>query len=638
MMRKLLRILCLSGILSLLSLPAMAQWEDVDESLPLEEIIGLTCGNPLRMADYQSIDVPWGNTPVWITAWTYDLPVYVRYTMATSNIYDDDVPPHVLVDFSCTTGEYDDPKVDALINSADGWGYDIPVRLDFKFVERDYEANTTTYELGVSADYRNIMMRNGITYDVMAYVQLVIPRSGKVELVGDTEFRECMEQTTLATYPGTIDVSVNTMDDIYVLPVTEWRGDSVRFRWTGEERALLWIGATCDFELDPADYNVLELDTLQPAGTEGSYVDYSANRIVEMIDKWGDGTGVFYARLLSGQPGQLIIEPKPIEGPMADAIELQFDLPVEVEAGNTDQVYYFRRDDWRNMAIRLETTAAAPITAYFGTTVDFSLTAQDGTLIDSLRFVEEEGRMVLYLTEYQTRTIASASREDFIFVRFASADPTTLTPTLWTIADCVAQSVRILYAEDEEVVNTREAANLFVFPYEEWAAGDMQIRWSSIANLDLYVADTCSFNLTPNNIHVLYYERVDPLTSEDRVGKMTLSQDTLRSFANFVEDGYLYIRINPRGNGTLYISQTEPVNPPTAVPTATAESGLRVVYGQDGTIWVQTDTAQDLYLYNSVGMLMQRWQQAAGDRQLLHDLPQGVYILRGAQETVRIRR
>jgi hypothetical protein len=103
------------------------------------------------------------------------------------------------------------------------------------------------------------MRQFGISYDVQALVEVIVPVSGKIELVPDTVFRNCIESSHWMKLPDTIAVSPANWDASYVLPLSDWAGDSVRVTWEGTKQPVtLWIGKDCGFNLDETDVRHLK--------------------------------------------------------------------------------------------------------------------------------------------------------------------------------------------------------------------------------------------------------------------------------------------------------------------------------------------------------------------------------------------
>lgn len=613
-------------ILSKLRCAILAMCASILPSLA-ENKQGMTCDDPIVVTKNFSISISEPGT-YWFKASTYDLPINVKVAPDWERFGDyaeTYVEPTVSIDFSCTNGVYDDPNIQEMITSVSGWGVKVPINLNFELVD-----GGENLALGISDTYRTLMMQYGITYDVEALVRLDISFPATASLIPDTAFRVCADNAYWVKYPDALTISPTTIDSVYVLPVTEWRSDSIRFRWTGTEKAQLWIGATCGFELTNEDENVLEIDTLYPAGDTRCYIDYSAADLQQMVRDWGDGSGVFYARILSSDKAQFVIEPKPIQGPMAHAIELVQDKTTEIAADDTTQVYYFRKK-WERNSMQLLSNINDTITAYFGETLDFYASVTDMNYIGSQIFHSENGQMVLNLTQQKLSEYANAGEADFVFVRFQSPAAAEITPRLWQTDECMDKSVRLLYPNDQEALRSSQAVRLYAVDYDMWKRNDVSLKWSGVAKLYVYLGDTCEFNMTPKNKHVLFYRMIDPTIDPVCV----VTADTLRSFVKRVSSDNLYLQFTPKGNGTLHLSQQNVQDPPTEIKDVESITDLQVVYTANG-VEICVAKSQRLYLYNSLGVLLQTWYQPAGIY-MLNTMSNGVYVLRGENDAILIK-
>lgn len=616
-------------ILSKLSCAILAMCASILPSLA-ENKQGMICDDPIVVTKNFSMYISEPGT-YWFKASTYDLPLHLRLIpdMERFGDYADSYfDPIINIDFSCVNGVYDDPNIQEMITSVSGWGVKVPISLNF---DADKNAAEPSLVLDVSETYRALMMQYGITYDVEALVRLDISFPATASLAPDTAFRVCADNAYWVKYPDALTISPATIDSVYVLPVTEWRSDSIRFRWTGTEKAQLWIGSTCGFELTNEDENVLEIDTLYPAGDARCYRDYSASDLQQMVRDWGYGSGVFYARILSSDKAQFIIEPKPIQGPMARAIELVQDKTVEIAADDTTQVYYFRKK-WERNSMQLLSNTNDTITAYFGKTLDFSASVTDRDYIGSQIFHSENGQMVLNLTQQKLSEYANAGNTDFVFVRFQSPAVAEITPRLWQTDECLNKSVRLLYPNDQEALRSSQAVRLYAVDYDMWKQNNVSLNWSGVAKLYVYLGDTCEFNLAPTNKHVLFYRMIDPTTDPICV----VTADTLRSFVKRVSGDNLYLQFTPKGNGTLHLSQEPAQDPPTEMKVVENSTDLRVVYTIYG-IEIYVTKPQRLYLYNSLGQLVQTWCQEAENVRILNTISNGVYVLRGENSVILIK-
>lgn len=592
--------------------------------LKATEPAGSSCDNPIQLtAEYDATITEPGT--YWFSSWTYDLPVKVYYIPTDATI---NQPLKAYVDFTCTPGVYDDPNLVELTNLADGWGYAMPLEFVANATEID---GKPAYELTVEDTYRELMRQFDITYNVEAKVQVEIPAAGKIQLAPDSAFRQCIESSHWLQLPDTIHLTPAMSDSVFVMPVTDWKNDSIRMIWTGTEQPLsIWLGSTCDFQLTNEDPNVLFNFMLSYQGDEemDNFMDMSSELLREMIKMFGEG-GLYYVKLVSAEKADFIIDYKQMSEDMARAIPMELDKPVSVAAEDTAQYYYFRKK-WSDFSIQWTANTQDTIAAYFGTTPTFRISSADAHYLGKHYLSPQGGNSRLSLSSWELRNMVSNAEMDFLFVRFDAPLPTEITPSVWSVGECAANSVEIL-PNDSLTLLANRPADVYRIDYAKWSKGDMTISWDGFSYVRTYLGDTCSFYLVSTNAHVLNYKVLQ------KIDTMQITKDWLWGMSDRVDaDGFLYFRFNTSGVGELRTAQTIVQGPSTATDEV-RPVGFSVIYVEGGLL-VQTDENQTFILYNSVGALVSSWKQTAEEEHIV-DIPiEGVYILRGNNGIVKIRK
>lgn len=589
--------------------------------LKATEPAGSSCDNPIQLtAEYDATITEPGT--YWFSSWTYDLPVKVYYipTDATVN-----QPLKAYVDFTCTPGVYDDPNLVELTNLADGWGYAMPLEFVANATEID---GKPAYELTVEDTYRELMRQFDITYNVEAKVQVEIPAAGKIQLAPDSAFRQCIESSHWLQLPDTIHLTPAMSDSVFVMPVTDWKNDSIRMTWTGSEQPLsIWLGSTCDFELSTSDPNVLYYFVVS-FSKDKNYIDFSSKELKNIISMLGEG-GLYYVKLVSAEKADFIIDYKQMSEDMARAIPMELDKPVSVAAEDTAQYYYFRKK-WSDFSIQWTANAQDSIAAYFGTTPTFRISSADAHYLGKHYLYPQGGNSRLSLSSWELRNMVSNVEMDFLFVRFDAPQETEITPSVWNVGDCVINSVEIL-PNDSITLLANRPADVYRIDYAKWSKGDMTISWDGFSYVRTYLGDTCSFYLASNNAHVLNYQVLQ------KIDTMQITKDWLLGMSDRVDaDGFLYFRFNTSGVGDLRIAQTIVQGPSTDMNTLKKMDF--VVKCADGNIIVQTTTSQTFRLYDSLGELIATWLQSPNSTQNIQISPNGIYVLQGNNKTVLIRK
>lgn len=589
--------------------------------LKATEPAGSSCDNPIQLtAEYDATITEPGT--YWFSSWTYDLPVKVYYipTDATVN-----QPLKAYVDFTCTPGVYDDPNLVELTNLADGWGYAMPLEFVANATEID---GKPAYELTVEDTYRELMRQFDITYNVEAKVQVEIPAAGKIQLAPDSAFRQCIESSHWLQLPDTIHLTPAMSDSVFVMPVTDWKNDSVRMTWTGSEQPLsIWLGSTCDFELSTSDPNVLYYFVVS-FSKDKNYIDFSSKELKNIISMLGEG-GLYYVKLVSAEKADFIIDYKQMSEDMARAIPMELDKPVSVAAEDTAQYYYFRKK-WSDFSIQWTANAQDSIAAYFGTTPTFRISSADAHYLGKHYLYPQGGNSRLSLSSWELSNMVSNAEMDFLFVRFDAPQETEITPSVWNVGDCVINSVEIL-PNDSLTLLANRPADVYRIDYAKWSKGDITISWDGFSYVRTYLGDTCSFNLASTNAHVLNYQVLQ------KIDTMQITKDWLLGMFDRVDaDGFLYFRFNTSGVGDLRIAQTIVQGPSTDMNTLKKMDF--VVKCADGNIIVQTTTSQTFRLYDSLGELIATWLQSPNSTQNIQISTNGIYVLQGNNKTVLIRK
>ena len=542
---------------------------------------GLTCETAIPVdKSYQgSIDAP---GVYYYTAWTYDLPLtcYFYPTSEVDSLYLD-------IDFTCTPGVYDDPNIKELLDETMGWGVKVPMRFD-DFIKEVDEYGRLRYSLSVSHVYRDLMGNFGISYDVQAIVKVKTTAAGEIRMEPDLAFRTCVESSQWLNLPDTISVSMLSADDTYVLPLSDWQNDSVRFIWKGQNAPIqMWIAEDCDFELKLTGENAaLKCYEIRPDAGNGENIFVMTRQdIIDLIDFANNG-GVLYMRAITAEDADLIIEKQPIQGPMADAIRLEFNKPAAVQANNVQQVYYFPAT-WKQRDLLLSSEKNTAITAYFYGDVNLTqpLCAYDFSTIDNETYlgisVKELGD---FLKDY---------KEEYVFVVFNAKQNTTITPAKWEVCPCVQTTSRVDLGDTIQL-KARTTISYRV-DYNTWCNNNVTIKWSAKNKMKLAVADTCAgFTFDDTDPHVLQYKLYENSSSK-QLDSIVITGETIRTWADRVdEDGFLYLRCNANIAGSLIISyEPDPTIQPEEPSSPCVEASLLINSGDQLTL--NLDSAFTIY-------------------------------------------
>ena len=550
---------------------------------------GSSCLNPIPITKDFSIQITEPGS-YWFSATTYDLPLQVLYI--PDNYTGEKMTAYV--DFTCTTGVYEDPNLNELTDAAEGWGYTMPL----DFTAKDVLVGTQkAYEVIVNESYREAMREFNILYNVEAKVEVYIPQAGTVMLARDTVFRDCAENSDWIDLPDTLEISGLTADNSYVLPIANWVKDSVRVQWLGTKAPVaMVVGKSCDIStIDSSDEDILTTFTLDPTVDNG-ILDFSSANLLSMIKQYGEG-GLYYAKFISDENAQLVFDYKPMSPEMARAIRMNMNEPAVVKANDVEQYYYFSKE-WEKQSVYFQSTKKDTIIAYFGATPTFTLEKDDKNYLGSYTFFPEAGKATLHLAKKELAALATSCKTDFIFVRFEVPVATSILPQVWDASPCIDNSTEIL-PNGTISLKANQSSAIFRMDYQKWEKGDVNIAWSGTNTVNIYLGDTCSFALSVKDEHVIH-------TSTLKAKKnYTLSFEEIQAMKAHVDaDGYLYFSFNSRVKGNItttqtidsaYIEPEVPVDPDLpAVPTTECSlSSLPLAQGDQ--VVLNLDSAFTVY-------------------------------------------
>lgn len=499
---------------------------------------GKSCSDPIPVDNnYEGVITEPGE--YWFTAWTYDLPLNVHFTPDVDNSTSS---PEVLVDFTCDPGVYDDPKLHEVINNVSSFGLELPVEFRCAKVER---YGKIEWDLFINANYREELTKCGITYNVQAFVKVKFAEAGKISLKPDTTYMSCMDNAIYVNLGDTLDVAANDNVTFYAFPYSEWCNDSIQFVWTGDNAAKIWVSdGDCDFT--PTATNVDVRATYDVTKTT-PYKLYEAN-MDAAIKNWLGG-GVFFAKVISKSTGKLIVEKIPMGPIQGGAVLLQHDVPVQL-AANDSRVFCFPRT-WTSTEFVSPTQFV--MSMYVSNTAEFTPSVDDANVLNEYAFSNVEGVRVAQLSTADIANLASTATDDYVYVRFACNQATTITPEVWTPVSCADKSI-LIHPNHQLTITKKPNTTIFRLKYDDWKDYDMTFKWTGTSTIPSYFADACEFTLSSSNSHVMTYKNVKAK------GSATLTVENMQEWANRVdEDGFIYVRFNPNNQGRVTFTSEKPV-------------------------------------------------------------------------------
>ena len=526
---------------------------------------GLTCEDPIPV-DENYVGVISGPCTLWYEAHTYDLPLHVYFSPYAEKSV---VSPIVEIDFTCTPGVYDDPKIDSLINVIEGFDLEFPVEFMCDLVVRD---GKNEWDLSIDKKYREQMAEFGITYDVKALVKVTFAEGGEIRLKPDDLFKNCIENSEFIQLGDTIDVLPNDAERIFVVSYSEWQNDSIRFVWSGDEDARVWLASPmCDFEpslADPMVWNYLEV-------TKDSPRKLYSQEMKDAIKAHGNG-GLYYGKIIAPQAGKLVVEKIPANKPLGDAILLEYGVGTKIMANDTNTLYCFPKN-WTSTQFVAPT--AFGVEMYVSNQPEFVPAERGENVLEYYVYDTQDATKVLYLSSKEIANLRLKALDDYIYVRFRTAANTTITPMAWITDSCLENTIQF-EPNVRKNIPANSSGNIYRLRYKDFEGYGLTIKWSGNSSLRVYLADICNFAASSTDPNLLLY------TSIARRKSYEVSLETVESWGSKLdEDGYIYVRFNTTESGNVTFVTEKPVEEDPVITTnPCVESSTKLNLGDQLTL------------------------------------------------------
>ncbi len=557
---------------------------------------GLTCEDPIPVDENYTGTVS-GPCELWYSAYTYDLPLNVHFIPDNAN---SERSPKVEIDFTCTPGVYADKKLDSLVNLVDDYDVTFPLTLFCDYVEKNGKVE---WDLSVNKSYREQLAEFGIPYNVQAFIKVTYYESGRITLKPDELFRGCMAKSEYVNLGDTINVVANDADRTFVFPYVDWKNDSIRFVWTGDQPVTIYEAVQeCDFTPSTTSPYLRTSYTISSDAPKKMY----SSEMKAAIDN-NIGAGLFYAKVMSGVSGQLIIEKIPMPAAQGGAVLLEYGKTVEVADSN--QLFCFPRT-WVD-AVEFLAPTTYRIEMYAANLIDFTPSFDDKNILAYYPFFLDDNTRKLQLSNPDLSQLTSKAVDDYIYVRFRCKVPTTITPMVWTPLSCASQS--LLVVSDRKIVLPKNSkTRLFRFRYDDWKGYDITFDWLGNSSLSTYIADTCMFTLTSGAPNVLLYKSIS------RKSLYTVPFETIDLWADSVDaEGFIYARFNTTAQGSLYIISERPEPEPEPDPVSPCVAGSTELKSGDQIV-LNLNSAFTIYRINYAEWVAQDTKLAWAGESPLH--------------------
>lgn len=526
------RLLIIPILLAVFSMSIYAQYQN-----------GSTCKRAIPASNGLQHQLPQAGE-YWFTAKTYDLPIKVRFVPDIDNLA---TPPVCFVDFTCD-GNYDDAHLDSMINMAEGFGMEVPLKMTSSLVK---EQGKNIYEFNIGSKYRDMMAGFGVTYDVQAYVRMEVKCAGEIFINPSSETRNCLDNAHMAELGDTLAIAKNDWESTTMLPFRLWEKDSIRLVWRGiSEPVTLYLASQCNYDINTQKSFLLDTIVIE-ASDERKFLP---NDLIDYTEE-KKNNGIYYARIVSNEASKLIIERVPQKEAEAGAKQLRYKKAATL-AENDSSVFYFLKS-WK--ATRFETPTHHIMRMYIGTNSQID-TTDASTYIAKFHFDRaQDGSHFLELSDKEMELLSAKAKDDYLYVRFGCTVGTRVTPAKWENNDCATQT-SILIRDNEPVAiakGDKGALYRMWFPY--WKGYDMTLKWTSntvATSIPVAIQQDCSAISSGNGKNIEY------LKKSGKNWTQTFTAADLNNWNNYNliidKDSFIYVRINSGAAGTLTITSTRP--------------------------------------------------------------------------------
>ena len=502
--------------------------------------LGLTCENPIPVNKDYVGRVEAGDE-LWYTAWTYDLPLHVYFSPDGMN---SSRSPELMVDFTCDPGVYTDQKLDSVLQIVEVFGIPMPVEFRCDKVVRDGKVE---WDLSIDERYRDQLTEYGLTHNVQAFVKAYFPEGGEIRLTPDQTFQNCMANGRYVNLGDTINVSANDTSTMLILPFSEWKNDSIQFKWIGDAPARVWV-AEEECQFTPTDFSVyvkakydLDNNTVKKL--------YTAD-MQTAIDSW-IGKGIFFGKAISAAPGKLVIERIPMGAIQGGATLLKHGQSVKLKA-NDPRVFCFPKG-WN--ATEFIANTEFLMSMHVSNTADFEV--GDANVLTVYPFSKDGNNRQLQLTFGDIAHLGSFTTEDYLYVRFTCNSGTTLTPSLWNTSSCIDQTVLITLGAC--VQYAKSSGLVYRMKYEDWKNYDFTVAWDKTSTMTVYVSSYCNFVTTASDL-------LKTIVLNRRRPSLQVKSTEIDSWASKLSEDFIYARLVSTDPGNVCFTSSKPAEEDPALP------------------------------------------------------------------------
>jgi hypothetical protein len=438
-------------------------------------------------------------------------------------------------------------------------------------------------------------------------------------------FSTCVEVDKIVHLGDSIPVEANDKENYVIVPYVQWQYDSIQYEWNGTTSCILTIGNNCTFDPTSAtDGAIMDggpnspSNPLQP-GDKWKVTSDLMMRYVSDTLNYPNEAGMFFAKFYSSAPGGMKITKIPTVPPRGNAVIMRYDHTYSLSAYDT--TIYAMPVSWKE-DVQFTTPTAHLFSMSIANDPDFA----DTHILATYSFNPYAEGHVLGIFGSDLKELWKSATDKYLYVRFICSEATTVIPEKWTVSPCITKAKLITKNNEYTIAKYQNGKVFYRFYFDQWKGGNIKFNWNNNrTKCPLYIGDTCSFEASATDAHVLLSDAV-PTN-----GTWTLTKERLDTLEKYVDsDGYLYILFYPSAQAKMTITsdapeETDPVYPASTI--AVACEGTKIV--------VNVSEIQNISITDLSGSPMDQWTAEPGTPHELNLTP-GAYILEGSKEKIAI--
>lgn len=547
------------------------------------------------------------DTYYYFTANTYDLPVTVYFFPDTYTGEE----PEVQIDFTCTPGQYEDPKVANLVRNAESYSQHFPFMPDLEpYASEDGKQG---YRLSFDRDILDVMAAFNVDYSVPVFVQMVSPVSGEARIDNKKTTEDCEKLSILVDKIDSIHLLANDTTAIYRMPFSDWYNNTttegLSFTWTGTTPLVAYITADSCHVDTTSNQNYYDKWTFSSIDADGKAFQSLPNSIYSSYAK----KRFLYVHFFAKENGKVIIgdykEHETSDLDFCLLLDNPIDFPtnasgVKVTTANvssSSETYYLSANTLRdkNLRIAWKPTNNHSNSVYFGKFCGFELTYADPDVLDTLQmsYSAEDDMMYAYMPQVRMNAVVDKCTDGYLFLQITRVETGKFWLSEYTpIVQTCDEKSNLILATDTVAIPANSKEQTYKINQTDFLDGKKHtFKWKSTKSTYFAISDTCSYAWSPVNEHIALWQQI----RKNEVLELSSAQLTEYFKDHADADGNLYIRMDNGAEGQLITSTI--IEVPSSLQSTTIGNRTTRLVLEDGNIYIEVTEGDTTMRYDITG-------------------------------------